>query len=237
MDGGQVFDKRYLLYGGILNFILYLSADIIGGLLTPDYVFREHAVSELMLDGAEHRTLISAIVFSSSIAGIAFGIGFLLYNDLKSSRALFLAGILLTLSGISTAFTSTIWNQDARGGEVTFGGTMHLVLVGVNVLITIITMLLCGIYLNRKFGWKTFRLLSFLSLIIMAVGGVVSTIFIQNDIPWLGVSERIPVYSYFVWNAALAWLLLKEGTEPRVDEPSIDGPEEDPNDDVAGISS
>jgi hypothetical protein len=210
------FEKRYLFYGGMLNLLLYLAADIVGGLLTPDYVFKEHAVSELMLEGAEFRTMVSAMIFASSLAGLAFGIGFLLHFQYSKDRLMFVAGILLTVSALITSFTSTIFPQDPRDGDVTFAGTMHLTLVGLNVLITIIAMLLCGIGLNRKFGWKRFRLYSVITLVVMAVGGVVSTVFIQNDIQWLGVSERVSIYAYFVWNAVMAWLLLQafSGKDP-----------------------
>ncbi len=230
-------EKRYLFYGGMINFILYLAADVIGGSLTPDYVFREHAVSELMLADAEYRTLVSAIIFTSALAGIAFGIGFILHFDIKRNKLLFIAGILLTISAISTSLTSTVWPQDPRGGEVTFAGTMHLVLVGLNVLITIIAMLLCGIGFNKKFGWKTFRLYSFITLILMAAGGVISSVFVQNDIQLLGVSERISIYAYFVWNAVMAWLLLKETAEPRSVGPPSDEVDQDPQLDMAGNPS
>ena len=202
-------EKRYLLYGGILNLALYLTADVVGGLLTPCYVFREHAVSELMLAGAEYRTMVSAIIFASSMAGLAFGVSFILHFPLSRSRPLFVAGVLLTVSAVSTSMTSTVFPQDARDADPTFAGTMHLALVGLNVLITIIAMLLCGVGLNREFGWRRFRLLSFLTLIVMAAGGVVSTIFVQNDIHWLGVSERVSIYAYFLWNALMAWFLIE----------------------------
>ena len=216
-------EKRYLFYGGILNLLLYLVADIIGGLLTPDYVFREQAVSELMLVGSEYRTLVSAIIFTSALAGIAFGVGIILSFKVRRSKLLFFAGILLTISAISTSLTSTVFPQDPIDGDVTFPGTMHLTLVGMNVLITIVAMMMCGIGLHKEFGWKNFRLYSFITLIIMAVGGVVSVVFVQNDIQLLGVSERASIYSYFIWNAVMAWLLLKEGTEPRTVGSLTDG--------------
>lgn len=202
-------ERRYLFYGGIVNLLLYLTADVVFGLLTPDYMFREHAVSELMLTGAEYKAQVSAIIFASSVAGLAFGIGFLLHFPLTRYRLLFVAGVLLTVSALSTSMTSTIFPQDARDAEATFAGTMHLTLVGLNVLITIIAMLLCGMGFNKEFGWKQFRLYSFITLVLMASGGVVSTVFIQNDIHWLGVTERLSIYAYFVWNAVMAWMLLE----------------------------
>ena len=212
-------DKRYLFYGGIISFLLYLGADVVFGLLTPDYVFREHAVSELMLADAEYRTYVSAVIFSSSLAGLAFGVGFLLHFPYSRSRLLFVAGVLLVVSSLSTSLTSTVFPQDARDAEATFEGTMHLTLVGMNVLITIIVMLLCGTGFNAEFGWKGLRLLSFIALVLMAVGGVVSTMFIQNDIDWLGVSERVSIYAYFGWVSVMAWMLLEhfkdqDGTGP-----------------------
>lgn len=210
-------ERRYLFYGGILSFLLYLAADVVFGLLTPGYVFREHAVSELMLADAEYRTAVSVVIFTSSLAGLAFGVGFLLHFPYSRNRLLFVAGVLLVVSSLSTSMTSTVFPQDARDAEATFEGTMHLTLVGMNVLITIIAMLLCGIGFNTEFGWRTFRLYSFITLVLMATGGVVSTVFIQNDVQWLGVSERLSIYAYFVWVAVMAWMLLEHFKERDAD--------------------
>lgn len=211
-------DKRNLFYGGILSLLLYLAADIIGGVLTPGYSFKEQAVSELMLVGSEYRMLVSALIFTSALAGIAFGVGIVLHFDHRRSRLLFFGGILFMVSALSTCLTSTIFPQDPIDGEVTFAGTMHLTLVGINVVISIVFILMFGIGLNKEFGWKAFRLYSIITLFIMGIFGVVSTVAVQNDVPILGVTERVSIYAFFVWAAVMAWLLLKKGTEPHLGE-------------------
>ncbi|MCK4969679.1 MAG: hypothetical protein KAS77_04110, partial [Thermoplasmata archaeon] len=71
-------------------------------------------------------------------------------------------------------------------------------------------------------------------LILMAAGGVISSVFVQNDIQLLGVTERISIYAYFAWNAVMAWLLLKETAEPRSVGTPSDEVDPDPQLDMAG---
>jgi hypothetical protein len=226
----RTLDKRLLLYGGMLSPLLYLAADVIGGLLTPGYVFREQAVSELLMVGAEYRGLTVTLVFASSIAGILFGVGLVLHFNYGRSKLLFIGSVLMIVSALSTSMTSTAFPQDPIDGEVTFAGTMHLTLVGINVVISIVFILMLGIGLNKEFGWKTFRIYSFITLALMALGGVISVQFIANDIHYLGVSERLSIYAYLVWSAVMAWMLLKEPGLASFGTPS-EGNEGDGHDD------
>lgn len=208
--GGKVMmDTRHLLWGGVVSPLLFLAADVLGGLMTTGYVFRENAVSELMLVGSEHRTMVSALMLVSSLAGLVFAVGICLHFPYSRNRLVLVAGVLLALSALITSMTSTVLPQDPRDGDVTLAGTMHLALVGMNVLVSIVAMLLAGIGLRRELGWTAFMHYSVATLLIMAAGGVVSTILIKEDIQLLGVTERVSIYAYLLWNAVLALLLLE----------------------------
>jgi len=52
--------------------------------------------------------------------GVAFGTGIILHYRYKYNKLIFLGGLLLTIIGIFTIFTGTIFPQDTIGGEVTF---------------------------------------------------------------------------------------------------------------------
>ena len=54
-------DRRILYYSGIASVIVYIIADIIGGIITPNFSYAMNAVSELSQTGAENRLLLGTI--------------------------------------------------------------------------------------------------------------------------------------------------------------------------------
>ena len=82
--------------------------------------------------------------------GTAFGIGIISHYRYKHSKLIFLGGSFLTVIGIFNIFTGTIFLQDTIGGEVTFPGTMHLVLVGIGAILLFPTLLMIGTGLYRE---------------------------------------------------------------------------------------
>ena len=190
--------------------ISYLLADIIGGIITPNYSYIVNAVSELSQAGAENRILLSLFLFTHGVIGALFGIGILLNHHSNKTKSIFIGGILILVLGLSNALSGSIFPQDPIGGETTFEGTMHLILVGVNVILLFPTLLMMGIGFYREYNWKSFRLYTFLSLGIIVISGALSAVVIANGIELMGVFERITVYAYLVWVFILAYKLILE---------------------------
>ena len=202
--------KKFLFYGGIFGLIAYLSMDIIGGIITPGYSHLIHAVSELTQAGAEYRLLLSPFLFVSAIMGILFGIGIVTHYKYGHSKLLFIGGILTIISGIITSFTGTIFPQDPINGDTTFPGTMHLILVGINVILVFPIILTIGIGLYREKQWKSFRLYSIITVLIIVIFGGLTPVLMMNDIELLGLFERIVIYAYLLWVFVLALKFIRE---------------------------
>ena len=204
-------DKKLLFFGGILGPITYLLNDIIGGIVTPDDSYIQNTVSDLTKAGTQDTYLLGSILLLiSALMGIAFGIGIVSNYQYKHSKLVFLGGLFLIIIGISTSLTGTIFPQDPIGGEFTFPGTMHLILVGISAILLFPTLLMIGIGLYRKKQWKSFRLYTFISVIIMFIFGGLSIIVIMNEIALIGLVERISVYTFQMWSVVLASKLIAE---------------------------
>lgn len=203
-------DKKLLYYAGMISVISYLLADIIGGIITPNYSIIENAVSELSQSGAENRILISSFLFIHGIMGILFGIGIILHYQYKQFKLIFIGGFILIIVGINSALTGTIFPMDPIGGELTFPGTMHLILVGIDAVLIFPALLMFGIGLYRYKNWESFRLYTFISVLIMFISGGLSAFVIADGIELMGVTERINVYTLFLWIFILAYKLIRE---------------------------
>jgi hypothetical membrane protein len=209
---GKEMNKRLLFFGGIFGPMAYLINDIIGGIVTPNYSYIQNTVSDLTKAGTQDTYLLGSILlFISALLGIAFGIGIILHY--KQSKLLFVGGLFLAIIGIFNIFTATVFPQDTLGGEVTFPGTMHIVLVGISVILVFPILLTIGIGLYREKQWKSFRLYTFVAVVIMFIFGGLSVVVVVNEIALMGLVERISVYAFQVWTVVLAYKLLIEKPE------------------------
>ena len=201
-------DTVYLYYAGFAAGLVYLLGDIIGGISTPSYNYIKNAVSELVQSGAENMRFLSIFFFIHAIMIILFSIGILVQHSFSQSWLVFVGGIFLLAVGISHALSSSIFPMDPVGAKATFPGTMHLVLVGITVISIIILMPLLGIGFSQLFGWNDFAAYTFVSLAIIILSGIASPIVISRGIEVMGLTERITGYTFYIWMAVLAYLLI-----------------------------
>ena len=204
-------DKKLLYYGGIFGPIFFLLNDIIGGIVTPNYSYIKHPVSDLTQAGSTY-LLGSVLLFIAAIMALIFGIGIILHYRFKINKLIFIGGVSLIIIAIFNSLTGTIFPQDPRDGSIaTFAGTMHLILVAIVVILTFIALILIGIGFNRQRQWKGFRNYTLISLVIMFIfGGIFTPYVITNNIELLGLVERVVAYVFQVWSVVLAYKLITE---------------------------
>ncbi|MGD2166103.1 MAG: DUF998 domain-containing protein [Anaerolineae bacterium] len=202
-------DKTLLYYAGMGAGIAYLLGDLVGGLITPNYSYVRHAVSELIQSGAENRLLLSAFLFLHALMIILFAVGVLALHPYEQSKSIFAGGILLLAVGMSHALSSSIFPMDPVGAESTVPGSVHLVLVGITVVSIVILMPLLGVGTHQHYAWPYFRSFTFLCLAVTIVSGIASPIVIGRGIPVMGLTERITGYTFYTWLFALAFLLVR----------------------------
>ncbi|MFC1529341.1 DUF998 domain-containing protein [Gemmatimonadota bacterium] len=199
--------RKTLIVTGFGAGLLYLTGDIVGGIITPDYNYVSNAVSELIQSGAENRFILSSFLFLHALMIILFSIEFLRFHPIQKTRGTILGGILLLTVGVGHSLSSSIFPMDPVGAEATFPGTMHLVLVGITVLSIIVLMPLFGSGLHRNLRWKSFRSFTFICLAVIITAGISSPVVISKGIAVMGLTERMTAYTFYLWLSVLAFQL------------------------------
>jgi hypothetical membrane protein len=198
--------KKALLVCGIIASLLYISTDILLGLISPGYSFNSQAISELSAIGAPTRPLWIAMTFLFNPLLVAFGIG--VWKAAGTKRSLCLTGIVLVIWGF-LGFVWLFFPMHLRGEIGSTTDTMHLVMAGITVFLMTLLMII-GSGARGKF----FRLYSILTIAVMLIFGVMvgqqaPRVAAQLPTPWMGIMERISVYSPMFWVLILAIVLLR----------------------------
>jgi hypothetical protein len=104
--------------------------------------------------------------------------------------------------GFVSVATATVFPQDAWGSPPTFPGEMHIILSGVVALLSILSMLLIGIWFNRAEIFPGFRTYSFITV----GAALISAGFFAANLggPIMGLAERITILVGFLWTFTLA---------------------------------
>ncbi|MCD4767026.1 MAG: DUF998 domain-containing protein [Methanosarcinales archaeon] len=203
-------DRKFMYYGGILSPIFFVLVDIIGGMITPDYSRIINAVSELTQAGSENIYLLSSLFFISAVMGIGFGIGIVTEFSYSRSKLIFSGGILIIINGIFSGLTGTIFPMDPFNVDITFAGTLHIILTALNALMIMLLIPMMGIGFYKERQWVSFRLYSIITLLIIVIFGGSTPVLMMNDIGLLGLFERIVIYSYLLWFFVLAFKLIRD---------------------------
>jgi hypothetical protein len=206
-------DKKLLFFGGIFGPIVFLLNDIIGSIITQGYSPIINAVSELTQAGSMNIYLLSSLFVISATMLVVFGTGIISHYKFGQSKLLFLGGIFIIILGIFSALSGSIFPMDpftAIPMSGTFAGTMHIILTGLNIVLIVLAIPMIGIGLYREKLWKSFRLYSIITVLIMISFGGLTSVLMMNNIELLGLFERITIYAYQSWIFILAFLFIKE---------------------------
>lgn len=125
--------RRVLLLGGILSPLLYALADLVGGLRSEGYSFRDQTISELGAIGAPSRVLFSAMLVPTYLAFLAFALG--VWRSAADRRGLRIAGGLLLAFGVMALAVGQFVPMRPRGVDQGWAGALHLVEGGLAMLL------------------------------------------------------------------------------------------------------
>jgi hypothetical protein len=196
-----------LLICGILAPLIYVGSDILAGMSWEGYSFLSRAVSELRGIGAPTRQFLMPILFIYALLEIAFGIG--IVKAAESKRLLrVIGGMLIGLGLLDVTGPMFAMNASEAVGSIT--NTIHIAATALTVLFILLIVIL-GIFINGK--W--FRIYSIFTLLIVIGGSALTFMQIPRiaanlPTPWLGLTERVNIYSYMLWLAVLAIVLWRE---------------------------
>jgi len=208
-----------LLTCGLLSLVLYLGADLVGGVVYDGYSFTSQAVSELMAAGAPSEPVVDPIFLIYGVSVVAFGVG-LCREGQRGRGALQLTGTFLAAYGAIGLLGPTMYEMAPRGTAPPEGDTPHIILTGVLVLLLLLSIAVGSTALGQRF-----RIYSVATLLTMVVLGAMTVPYgnrlaAGKPTPGLGIVERILIYTSLLWIGVLAAALLRE----RESTPDRTGP-------------
>jgi amino acid transporter len=201
-----------LLICGIVSSVLYVGSDILAAMRWEGYSYASQSVSELMAIGAPTRPLLVAFFIPYNVLVTAFGMG--VWASRGRKRALRVTGILLVAYG-AVGLVGLFSPMHLRGAARSATDLMHIVFTGAIVLL-----ILLYIGFGAGADGKWFRVYSIGTILTLVVfGGLAGMqgprVAAQLPTPWLGVMERVNIYSSMLWVLVLAIVLLR--AEKRYD--------------------
>ena len=206
--------RRRWLGCGLAASVLYAAMVAFIPALWPDYSSFSQTISELSAFGAPTRTVWVLLGGVYTLLVVGFGVGILAV----ASRGALLrtVGALFIVAGaISAAWPP----MHSRGVLAAGGGTLSDVLHIVWASVTVLLMFGQIGFAAAAFG-RRFRLYSIATVIVLAVGGVLTFqgapgISANLPTPWLGVWERLNVLGFMLWQAVLAVTLMRDRLPER----------------------
>ena len=203
--------RSMLLACGALSSLLYVLLDVFATWSWDAYRYADQTVSELSAIGAPTRLLWLAGISVYDVLLALFGWGVWLAAD--GRRALRVAA-LFVMGMVANGVVWSFFPMHLRGGEATVTDTMHIVLTGVNAVLTYAAMGFAAAGLKGRF-----RVYSLVTIAVLLVGGGLTSFDAPRiaeglDTPWIGIAERINVYAYLLWILVFAMVLEPSNTVP-----------------------
>jgi len=197
--------RKILLVCGILSSLLYVGGDIVAAMSWHSYSYTSQSISELLAIGSPTRGFLALIPYNPLV--IAFGIG--VWWSAGRKRFLRTTGILLVAYGVASQVGS-FFSMHQRGATGSLTDTMHILLT-----IVLVLLILLFIGFGATAAGKWFHLYSIGTILTLLVFGALAgiqgpRIAANLPTPWLGITERINVYSAMLWVLVLAVVLLRE---------------------------
>ncbi len=195
--------RKILLACGVLSSVLYLATDMSAWSRYPGYNPVSQAFSELLAEGAPTRPFLVRVAgapYNLLVAALGVGVGI----SPGRQHVTRITGALLVLYAGLSYLGGTVFQMDPRGIAGSARTRRHERATAVMVCSMLLAMV-CGTFLH---GMR-FRLYSLGTLLTVLVGASLSfrqaaKLAANQPAPWLGLMERVNIYAWMLWVAALA---------------------------------
>jgi hypothetical protein len=202
--------RKVLLGCGIVSSLLYVAANVLGARRWREYSPSSQTVSELSAIGAPSRPLVVSLLSAHGALVVPFGSG--VWASAGREGGLRVTGALLVglgASDLAAPFFPMHRREALARGEGSRTDSMHIVITSVN---SVLILLAIGSG-STAFGMR-FRAYSIATIsVLVATGALTATqasrLEANLPTPWAGVTERISIGGYLLWQAVLALALLR----------------------------
>jgi hypothetical protein len=207
--GSDAMPRKILLTFGVLSSLMYVAADVLAAMRYPEYhSFTSQTITELSAIGAPSRPLILPVLIAYGVLAVPFAVG--VWQSARRNGPLRIAGGLLIGLGV-VDWVGPFFPMHMRGttAGMTLTDIMHITLTSVTVLLILLLIGFAAVAFGRRF-----RLYSIGTILVLVVFGALAgldgpRIAANLPTPWVGVTERINVSSYLLWQVVLAIALLR----------------------------
>jgi hypothetical protein len=201
-------NRRFLFICGMVAPWWFAFMTVLGGAIRPGYSHIADTISELFAPGSPNKSFLDILHTTFAILLILFGTGlFLFFQETKTMKLTGQIGAsLFLLMGCLNVTTATVFPQDAWGTIATFPGEMHKLLSGVVGLLSIISMLLIGIWFVRTKTSQRIGVYSFVTIAFVVISASLYAASIGG--PMMGLAERISALVGFQWTFTIAYWMF-----------------------------
>ena len=191
-----------LAFAGMAGPIVLVITDITAAFSSPDYSLIRDSISSLALT---HLGPLQTVGFLAIGLLVEIFVAGLLYN-IRAVRGFHLSITLLVLFGFGLLLIGA-FRTDPVGAPDTVEGTIHSVTASVVFWLFPFAILIIAPSLKRDANWKSIYMYTIVTG-ILAVVLVLVLGFLQDDIGWFGLFERILVANIIIWVEVAAIRLL-----------------------------
>jgi hypothetical protein len=190
--------QMLLLGFGIIAPLIYVSTDLIGGILLKGYNFVMQSASQLSSIGSPVSSFVVPLHFVYYLLIIAFGLG--VWELAGGSHVLEILSAFLignaVVSLVSDAFFRANYTTD-----VTVSANTVNVILGATAMILFLVAIIFGAIAFT--GWFRFYSIgTLLAFLVLSILGFMSS-------PHVGIQERTMIYGYAAWVVLLVVNLLQ----------------------------
>jgi len=196
--------RKALLVCGVLSSVLYLTAiDVLAPTVYPGYhAYTSQMVSELMALGAPTRPLLVLPLLLYNLLVVAFAAG--VWASAEGRRARLLTAVALVGYGACSTVGLFLAPMDLRSAGISNQTLLHIWDTALQGLF-IALVLVFGVFVHTG----RFRRYSLATLAICVVFGALASLeAAQASMRWIGLTERVNIYAWMLWLAALGLSLL-----------------------------
>lgn len=202
---------------GLLAVVLYGVAVVLGGYRWTAYSHLAQPVSDLIATGAPTKPLLDPMFAVYNLLTGWFGWGLLRASRegrvRAASAAAGAAGAALLMLE-SLAGLLTLLFPEGEGGASSAigpGGTAHIVFAGISSLASLLAIVFAGRWLAQARASRGVWRFSVMAAVAVAATGALTAFAVANHTPWAGLSERLTIGAFLLWQAVVAllsWPLL-----------------------------
>jgi hypothetical protein len=203
--------KRIVLGCGIASSVWYIASDLLATMRYEGYSYLDQTFSELLAAGAPTRPLMIVLAGSAyTVLVTVFGVGVWVVGGNRTAR---LTGAMLIGYALVGAVTGVVFRMNTRealaAGLDDWRNAGHPPGTAVQSLFILLAMAIGARLLGQRFRWYSYGTIAALIVFGILTSLQIGAMTANEPTPWMGLEERINIYTTMLWIAALAAGLLR----------------------------